>query len=453
MNTDGVSIRDGSLSRAPVVAAAVVSIVGTATLLPFVAVQLKPSSAFMPALIAAVAVFDIMSAYLLVGDFRDRGDRRALVMAWAYVWSLVVMTGYALAFPGAIFADPPLALTASTSPYLYVAWHGGFPVLLGIAWAPWPTRFSSPVAPSERLRASLACLVTAGVVGGGTVALFCLYAEQLPVLINGLDLSRMTTLTAPLVVPLVVVALAATVHGTWGRTGPERWASIAVLVCLCDLILTYVGRTRYSLGWYGGRSLTLVAAGVVLVAMLASFRRLKAQAERDAHIDALTGLVNRRGAYAALETMLAQCQRSGTRVGVVSFDLDWFKAINDKEGHEAGDAVLAQVGVVLNSRTRGGDVGARVGGEEFLLLLHDNEADDLLAAAERVREAIAEMTVPEVCASVTASMGVTTMGPEDHDVASVLRRADQALYAAKHNGRNRVEACLLDTVALAGARA
>lgn len=419
----------------------------TGALMPVAVVQASPANSFMPALIATVTVFDVMSAYLLLGDFRDRGDRRSLVMALAYVWSLIVMTGYALAFPGAVFADPPLGLTASTAPYLYLAWHCGFPVVLAIAWAPWPARFSRPVAGFSRLRLAIACVVIVTVIGTTAVTLLCLYADPLPVLIVGLDTSRMTAFTAPVVVPLVVLALVVTVRGTWGRTGPERWTSIAVLACLCDLSLTYTAHSRFSIGWYGGRSLTIFSAGVVLLAMLASFRQLKAQAERDALMDALTGLVNRRGAYAALETVVARSQRAPTRLGVVSFDLDWFKTVNDQDGHEAGDAVLAQVGVVLSNHTRGGDVGARVGGEEFLLLLRDADPEDVLAAAERLRGAIAAMAVPGVRTGVTASMGVTTLSPEDTDAATVLRRADVALYEAKHNGRNRVASCFAETTA------
>ena len=84
-----------------------------------------------------MACFDIMSVWLLAGEYLDTGDRRLLGMALAYLWSLLLMGGYALAFPGVVSQHPPLAVTASVAPYLYLGWHVGFPVLLGAAWGPW----------------------------------------------------------------------------------------------------------------------------------------------------------------------------------------------------------------------------------------------------------------------------------------------------------------------------
>jgi diguanylate cyclase (GGDEF)-like protein len=280
------------------------------------------------------------------------------------------------------------------------------------------------------------------------VALLGAFADHLPVLIDGLDTTRMTTLTGPIVLPLVVVALVVAVRGAWDRTGPERWVPVAVLACLCDLLLTYASRSRFSLGWYGGRSLTIVATGVVLGAMLVSFRRLKAQAERDAFSDSLTHLTNRRGALAALDFMITPVGRGRSTIGVVALDLDFFKSVNDNDGHAAGDAVLVEVGRVLGSTSRGGDVAARVGGEEFLVILHDTDASGALIAAERLRVQIADMVVPGVGTKVTASIGVTVLEPQDLDPGEVLRRADEALYEAKHNGRNRVESKFLEKLAL-----
>jgi PAS domain S-box-containing protein len=257
-------------------------VVITAVVLPVSRHQFGPSVSFVPSLISVVACFDVVSMCLLVGEYRDRGDPRLLAMAWAYSWSLVMMGGYALAFPGAVLAHPPLALAPSMAPYLYVAWHAGFPFLLGAAWAPWPARWTT--ATPARQRDAVAMVTVAGAVlsGVAAVALFAVSIHRLPVLISGLDTTGMTAVTAPLAVPAVLIALAAAAHGTRHRTGPERWSVVAVLVCLCDLVLTYFSGTRYSLGWYCGRSMTLAATAVVLIAMLAEFRRMKARAEHDA---------------------------------------------------------------------------------------------------------------------------------------------------------------------------
>jgi len=410
----------------------------TGFVLPIGGRQLGPTVSFVPALLSVVACFDIMSAYLLVGEYRDRGDIRLLVMAGAYWWSLTVMAGYALAFPGVVSPHPPLALVPSLAAYFYVTWHSGFPILLGAAWAPWPARWTKPT-PFGRRRA-IASVVTGGtaVAGIAVVAGLALMSHHLPVLINGLDTSRMTTLTAPFALPLVLVALAATLWGTRTRTGPERWSSVAVLVCVLDLLLTYSSKTRYSLGWYTGRSLTLVSAGVVLMAMLATFRRHKAEAEHNAVFDVLTGLLNRRGAYTTLDQLIARARRSHAPLGVVSFDLDHFKEVNDRHGHEAGDNVLADVGRLMTSLCRQGDVVARVGGEEFLALLPDTDLDGTILVAERIRTVIAAMGVPRNHEVVTVSLGATELERDDLDAAMVLRRADTALYEAKASGRNRV---------------
>lgn len=430
--------RDEPISRRALIVAACSAVLATAILLPLGRHQLGPTISFMPAMLSVVACFDVISVYLLVGDYRDRGDVRLLMMAWAYAWSLVLMSGYALAFPGAVTTDPPLAVSPSMAPYLYIAWHCGFPLLLGIAWAPWPSRWVPP-APAGKRRFVAAVSVIAVIASGVLLIVgFLAFEARLPVLINGLNTSAMTTVTAPITVPLVLLALASTVYGTRRRTGPERWSTIAVLVCICDLALTYASRTRYSLGWYCGRSLTLVAAAVVLLAMLASFRRLKAQAELDAATDPLTGLFNRRSAQIAFDQMVARSRRSGSPLGVLSLDLDRFKQVNDRYGHETGDAVLTQVGHLLTHSSRYGDVVARVGGEEFLILLPDTDQAGTLTVAEKVRALIAELVVPGMADGVTASLGATTMRPDDLTTASLLRRVDVALYQAKQTGRNRV---------------
>jgi diguanylate cyclase (GGDEF)-like protein len=129
---------------------------------------------------------------------------------------------------------------------------------------------------------------------------------------------------------------------------------------------------------------------------------------------------------------------------VIALDLDSFKTVNDMHGHEAGDRVLVEVGAVLNRYARVGDLAARVGGEEFLVILHDTDSTGVLVAAERLRAQIETVTVPGVRLRVTTSVGVTVLEPRDLDPAAVLRRADAALYDAKHNGKNRVESGFLD---------
>ena len=417
-------------------AVSAVAVLVTLLVLPLGSTQLGPTISFVPAVLATVACFDLMSVWLLAGEYLDTGDRRMLAMTLAYVWSLVLMGGYALAFPGVVSAHPPLAVTRSVAPYLYIGWHTGFPALLGAAWAPWSYLADVERRPrAPRLAAAVAVVSAAALLG---VAGCVLFARQLPVLIHGLDTSGMTKVTAPVALPLVLLSLLVCTRAVRGRTGPERWSGVAILVCLCDLCLTYASRYRYSLGWYTGRTLTVTAAGVLLIAMLASFRRLKATAEFNAAYDGLTALANRRSAYDSLTAMVARARRTGSPLSVVMFDLDRFKQINDGHGHAAGDEVLRSVAGTLRATVRDSDLGARLGGEEFLVVLPDANLQDGRLVAERLRAQLRTRTIPAIGASVTASFGVAELLPADVSAESVLHRADQAMYRAKALGRDQV---------------
>jgi diguanylate cyclase (GGDEF)-like protein len=434
----------------PVLLAAVSLILVTLVLLPFGRIQEQPTVSFMPALVSLVAGFDLLSVYLLVGGYRDRGDKRQLMMAATYAWSLLIMAGYALAFPGALSQDPPLATTASTAPYLYVIWHTTFPILLALAYAPWPGRVTRLTPPADRVRvvATVLALVLVGAVA--LDALVVMNSERLPALIVGVDTSRMTILTAPVALPLVLAALVVCYRGTRDRTGPERWATIVILTCLCDLVLTYAAGHRYSVGWYAGRSLTLLASGLLVVSMLSIFRRLSALAERDAAHDPLTDLLNRRSASLALDQLIERARRSGQPLSLVSLDLDHFKRINDTHGHEAGDTVLAAVAAILTTSCRATDLVARVGGEEFLLVLHDTDEAGALRVAEKVRQAISDTLIPALAEPLTASLGVTSLRLGDRDQTEMLRRADRAMYHVKETGRDRVAVAPTKSVPVSG---
>ena len=172
--------------------------------------------------------------------------------------------------------------------------------------------------------------------------------------------------------------------------------------------------------------------------VLANLRNL-AVAEIRAATDGLTGLPNKRAVTDAMKRMFAQASTTASPLGLLLLDLDKFKQVNDQRGHPVGDQVLANVGAVLRSVLRAGDFAGRNGGEEFAILLPDTEIPAALEIAERVRAAVAGITLPGSDVSVTASIGV--VGFPDH--ATTLDRlewlADAALYIAKRQGRNRVE--------------
>lgn len=169
---------------------------------------------------------------------------------------------------------------------------------------------------------------------------------------------------------------------------------------------------------------------------LESAKRL---AEREARVDSLTGVRNRRSFLAESENRLKLARRKGLSVGLLLFDIDYFKSINDNYGHAAGDEALRAFSQLIASHTRDVDVFGRIGGEEFALLLL-SEPGSCVDTAERLRREIEQITLKmaEGNLAFTTSIGVACLG-EECDIDTLLCNADAALYSAKRQGRNRVE--------------
>jgi diguanylate cyclase (GGDEF)-like protein len=186
-------------------------------------------------------------------------------------------------------------------------------------------------------------------------------------------------------------------------------------------------------GQQDGRiALTVAQAAPVL----ANLRNL-ALAEFRANNDSLTGLPNKRATEDTFKRMIAQAHRSVAPLAVVMLDLDHFKRVNDQFGHGKGDEVLAAVGAAIQAVLRESDFAGRFGGEEFLLLLPDTGVEGAARLAERLRESIAEITVPGIEREITASLGLAELLEHGGTPRGLLREADRALYAAKAAGRNR----------------
>lgn len=164
------------------------------------------------------------------------------------------------------------------------------------------------------------------------------------------------------------------------------------------------------------------------------------RARRDALTDDLTGLPNRRMFDAALSGRLENLDRYGWQFGLLIVDIDHFKKVNDLHGHVVGDAVLGAVGATLQGAVRAGDVVARWGGEEFAVLVEASDDAGLRETAERIRVLVAQSQVRHdgAVVSVRVSVGGTLASTVDTS-ESLFARADEAMYAAKHAGRNRIE--------------
>jgi diguanylate cyclase (GGDEF)-like protein len=172
--------------------------------------------------------------------------------------------------------------------------------------------------------------------------------------------------------------------------------------------------------------------------VLANLRNL-AVAEIRAATDGLTGLPNKRAVADALKRTFAQAATTQVPLALLLLDLDHFKQVNDQRGHPVGDQVLASVGATLRGTLRARDFAGRNGGEEFAILLPDTGITEALEIAERVRAAIAEISLHGSDVSVTASIGVAVFPNHASTPDRLERLADAALYLAKRQGRNRVE--------------
>ncbi|MGM0702759.1 MAG: diguanylate cyclase [Pseudomonadota bacterium] len=189
--------------------------------------------------------------------------------------------------------------------------------------------------------------------------------------------------------------------------------------------------------------LVLLALAVVASLMLALLRlsRQRELVSRLSLVDDLTGLGNRRYLLETAERLYQQSLRNEHPLSLALLDLDHFKHLNDTWGHPAGDRVLVAFARALQEVTRQADVVARIGGEEFCILMPDTPLEGALDLAERIRQRIAEMNedVLGVPTSIAVSLGLATGMGSAADFDRLYSRADRALYRAKANGRNRTE--------------
>jgi diguanylate cyclase (GGDEF)-like protein len=191
-------------------------------------------------------------------------------------------------------------------------------------------------------------------------------------------------------------------------------------------------------GLTGARQRLIESSVAEAAPVIANMRNL-AIAELRAATDGLTGLPNQRAVHETLKRSAAQAGRAASPLALVVFDLDRFKEVNDAYGHGKGDQVLAAVGAVVAGSLRASDFVGRFGGEEFAAVLPDTDRAGGIAAAEKLRSAIAMISIPSVERRITASFGVAVMPDDAGEPDLLLRLADRALYAAKSAGRDRVE--------------
>lgn len=218
-----------------------------------------------------------------------------------------------------------------------------------------------------------------------------------------------------LVVPVVRGDRVVSLLGVGNKATPYDEADVGLVSFTADLIWTIVEKKRAE----------------------EHIRDLNTRLERLALTDDLTGLSNRRAFFARGAEEVKRARRFGTPLALFMVDLDEFKRVNDTHGHETGDRALQGVAARLRENLREVDLLARLGGEEFGILLPNTGASGALELSERLRRAF-ETELPGAGVTLTLSIGVAAFGKEAADLDALLRAADNALYRAKNLGRNRV---------------
>jgi diguanylate cyclase (GGDEF)-like protein len=181
---------------------------------------------------------------------------------------------------------------------------------------------------------------------------------------------------------------------------------------------------------------TVLVAGILIALLKSRVETLVARLSDTARTDSLTGLLNRRGFEESFQHELERGRRGSGCLSLVLLDLDHLKVVNDRFGHAIGDSALERLGAVLVTTKRQIDTAARVGGEEFALLLPESDAQGAFALCERLRTRVREAYGGEAF-PLTVSLGIASFPLDGTTAAELLSAADRALYEAKRLGRNR----------------
>lgn len=425
-----------------------------------------------------VFLFDAISSYVLFSLFRYR---RRPIYAWlgaVYLFVALLMIPYLLSFRSAVHEGSQVIGGEQTSIWIWYFWHFLVPPLIALAVLAHRHHCWRPVA-----NRSIAAFVLSAVTSALALAL----------LVSGLSTHLHTALPdlmspqGTALVPQIYWAggLAATISAccAWfcWREGQRQqsvlhfWLALTLLAHLADVLANLGASERYSVSWYLARVESMIASGVLLVFFLGQLNRLyhrlslasgelvlanrqlgaalrakdelvaklrqsDEQIRQLAYRDALTGLPNRRLLLDRLKQELARARRHDHAIAIMFLDLDRFKEVNDTLGHDAGDQLLVLVAQRLNSCLRKGDTAARSGGDEFIIVLPEiARPGDAAWVAEKIIKTMCEPVVigeRPVYASLSIGIAIYTADSDD-DLRDLLRKADQAMYAAKSEGCNQ----------------
>lgn len=454
--------------RAAAAVAALLACVGLLAA-PVAAEPLPALPGLLPALAGAMCVAQLVVAVLLFSQGGLGARAGAVRLGGAYLFAAALSVPYILglpgvADPGGTFAHLLPARGGRAGSWVGVAWlwctgHVGFAVLVAhhaLRSAPKTARDGGEQDGGEQDGAAQDGAPRPRTTALALLALAAAIAAVLPAverLVEAAGLGRLAAAVAgPLVATANVVALVLLARRLRGGGLVELWLCVALLAGAVDAWLTVLGGARFSLGWYVGRASAFLAIMLVLQAALREVMAAQREVSVLAESDALTGLANRRRFDRVLAQEWRRAQRDRQPLALVMVDVDHFKRFNDRYGHPAGDLCLRRVGALVGAAARRpADLAARLGGEEFALLLPGTGLAGAAYLARDLRAGVAALGIPHEDGAdgvVTISAGVAARRPavSDFDAAALVQAADRALYRAKARGRNGVE---LDRPALA----
>lgn len=440
-------------------------------------VVLAPYPQFATFQSAFVLIVDVVTGWMLLGQFAYRRRPVFAILGAAYLFSGLVMVPFVLSFPGALRATGPVIGGAQSSAWVWHLWHIVFPALVAIAIAV-DARGPESRVPAHRARAAVAASVAAAIAMVLAVGWAVTAAHgSLPALLAGTPGSPTPAFFAVGVAASCVTAVAMAMawrRGWRSRTLLHLWLAVALLAMFADLAGSLASSERYTVGWYFGRVESMAASSVLLFVILArinllhrqlaatvrelsaahdrvvavlaekdalveSLRRSEEQVRRMAYFDTLTELPNRRLLLDRLGQARAQAARQHTLLAVLFTDLDRFKEINDTLGHDAGDELLRQVAQRLSRCVRSVDTVARSGGDEFVIVLPQvkSREDAGRVAAKLIGAFVDPFVIRGKRLAVTTSVGIAIYPDDDgDDLQGLMKKADMAMYAAKDAGRN-----------------
>jgi diguanylate cyclase (GGDEF)-like protein/PAS domain S-box-containing protein len=232
-------------------------------------------------------------------------------------------------------------------------------------------------------------------------------------------------------------------HPAWSLLTQTEWirSYMAAPVIVQDELVCIISLNSATPGLYNASHLDRLRAFADQVAIAVKNARLYAQVAELATVDTLTGLYNRRHFIELANREILRARRYAEPLSVVMFDLDHYKRINDRHGHQAGDRVLVEIASLCRANLRGTDIACRYGGDEITILLPSTCLEQAMQFAERLRGLIESARIPngKKPLKITASIGVATFQAESNTLETLLGDADRALYQAKQ-GRNRIKA-------------